>query len=226
MSKALENQVGLVYENLLITQDNGPTKTENGNYVRIVFAKCILCNSNEEKQYNLNSLRQSVIKSCGCLRKETTRVLKTKHNKRYTREYEIWRSMLQRCTNPNKHSYEHYGGRGISVCEKWSTFNGFWEDMKEGYSDSLELDRIDVNGNYCKENCQWTTLENQAYNQRLRKNNTSGKSGVNFCLTSHKWKARINKDGKRISLGSYDTFEEAVSVRKQAELEIYGYNKE
>lgn len=79
--------------------------------------------------------------------------------------YRIWANMKQRCLNKNNADYINYGGRGISICEKWNTFDGFKEDMQQGFKNGLSLDRIDVNGNYCKKNCRWVT-------RRVQNNNT------------------------------------------------------
>ena len=76
--------------------------------------------------------------------------------------------MRRRCNNANSNDYKDYGGRGISVCAKWDIFEGFLEDMGESPSD-LELDRIDNNGNYTKENCRWITHKEQCNNRRKPK---------------------------------------------------------
>ena len=83
-----------------------------------------------------------------------------------TRPYHIWGNMKKRCNNPNSPDYPRYGGRGITYCEQWEKFEGFWEDMKEGYSDTLTLDRKDNNGNYSKDNCRWVELKKQQNNRR------------------------------------------------------------
>lgn len=121
-----------------------------------------------------------------------------------------------------------YGGRGITYDSKWESFEGFWEDMQEGYADNLEIDRIDVDGPYTKENCKWSDNVTQAYRQRKYKNNTSGKTGVSPHKQSHGivWKAMIHKAGKPYYLGLFDTFDEACEARKQAELELYGFTKD
>ena len=90
----------------------------------------------------------------------------TKHGERNTKLYGVWASMRQRCNNPNEKEYKNYGGRGIKVCEAWEYYINFseWAHM-HGYEEGLTIDRIDVNGNYCPENCQWIPFELQARNK-------------------------------------------------------------
>ena len=86
-----------------------------------------------------------------------------KHGMSKTRQYAIWVGMKNRCRYPRK----NYSDKGIKVCDKWQTFEGFWGDMEEGYSDELQIDRIDGNGNYEKSNCRWVTPLEQSRNRDI-----------------------------------------------------------
>lgn len=87
-----------------------------------------------------------------------------------TRIYKEWKGIKERCLNKNNHAYKNYGGRGITICDEWLGENGFeyfcdWA-MQNGYQDNLTIERKDVNGNYCPENCCWIPIGDQALNTR------------------------------------------------------------
>ena len=92
-------------------------------------------------------------------------------NKEKERLKTIWSSMKQRCFNPNNPSYPRYGGRGITICERWlDSFENFYQDIGERPSRDYTLDRIDNNGNYEPTNCRWADLITQAKNKEDYKN--------------------------------------------------------
>lgn len=160
--------------------------------------------------------------SCGCYKWEQILAAVSSHGQSSNPIYFLWNTMHARCYNENSNSYPNYGGRGIGVCERWHDFPNFYQDMGDK-PEGLSLERVDVNKDYSPENCIWDKPSNQAYNQRLKKNNKSGRSGVDSC--DGKWRARIWKEKICYSLGLFETFEQACEARESAEIELYGFSK-
>lgn len=117
------------------------------------------------------NLRHGRTFSCGCVRTEKAikqlREMNVTHDATNTPEYHTWRSMQDRCRNPNSHAWKWYGGRGITICERWRKFENFLADMGER-PPGLTLDRINYNGNYEPGNCRWATWAVQGANKRPR----------------------------------------------------------
>lgn len=145
---------GQVFGSLVVTERSGTTPGGVATWV------CI-CQCGKETVCRANHLRSGRSKSCGCGR--------TPHGHtsgRISSTYVSWASMLTRCRNPNQSGFEYWGGRGITVCEKWMSFENFLADMGERPAGKT-LDRFpDVNGNYEPGNCRWATPKEQRANQR------------------------------------------------------------
>jgi len=88
------------------------------------------------------------------------------HGMEGSRIYHIYQNMKSRCNNPKKDNYHHYGGRGVTVCKEWNQFVQFFKDMGPSYSEQLQLDRIDNNKGYSKENCRWVTPKQNSNNRK------------------------------------------------------------
>lgn len=166
--------------------------------------KCI-CDCSAIRFVSIYDLLRSTTVSCGCYNADKTRIKFTRHgqakNRRCSKTYASWKAMLARCGNPNQRAWKNYGGRGIKVCERWLKFDNFFEDMGERPK-GRTIDRLDVNGNYEKSNCQWATASEQGLNKRLPKYHSTGVqgvelAGVNCCS------ARVSINGIRTYLGCF-----------------------
>jgi hypothetical protein len=124
-----------------------------------------------------SNLRTGHTKSCGCMKYEGSN---TKHGMAGTPEHNIWQAMLQRCYNKNNSEYHNYGGRGITVCDRWLiSFSNFYKDVGDcpkGYF----LQRIDINKGYFPENCRWATKKELVTN--VRRNIMIKMNGKTQCL--------------------------------------------
>ena len=135
--------------------------------------RCV-CDCGKETVVRSQDLRNGHTKSCGCYGLEVsashTPSFST-HKESRSRLYRVWIGMKGRCNNCENKDYSYYGGRGIKVCQEWDTsYEAFrkWA-LASGYQDALTIDRIDVNGNYCPENCRWVDMKTQMNNTRANR---------------------------------------------------------
>lgn len=132
------------------------------------------CACGTVKSVRYSSLVRGDTKSCGCLAKELASARQTTHGKSSHPLFQTWYDMNRRCYDTNRKDFHHYGGRGIHVCEEWKapkfngqgSFNNFLADMENSYEPGLEIDRVDVNGDYTPQNCRWASRSQQCKNRR------------------------------------------------------------
>lgn len=152
-----------------------------------IHLNCI-CECGNEHITRYDRLINGTVNSCGCLTIEKAAIRMTKHGMHLSRIYCIWEGMIGRCERKLNESYHNYGGRGITVCERWHNFENFYNDTKEGYADNLTLDRFpNRNGNYEPSNFRWATTKQQSRN--TNRNVYLEYNGENLILTE--WAERL-----------------------------------
>lgn len=164
--KSLNIKIGQTFNRLTIIDKPFSKKDKQGNERRFVTCKCVC---GRIKSYRLSKITTGHTKSCGCLAKEIIGAINRKHMLSKQRIHTIWTGMKQRCLNPKSNVYKYYGARGIKICDRWLDFKNFSEDMSPTYQERLSLDRINNDGNYCKENCRWADRRTQALNSSRSK---------------------------------------------------------
>ena len=158
-TKAKTVAVGEIFGRLIVLAVG--QKPKSNRYMAICQCSC----GGGLKSIRSDHLKMGVTLSCGCLQKEKT----TTHGLTNSVHYDRWRHMMDRCYNPKCHSYSYYGGRGIRVCESWHDIKTFVDGLPPNYSNGLEIDRINNDGNYEPENVRWVTRQKNATNRRTRR---------------------------------------------------------
>mgnify|MGYP007003809897 CR=1 FL=1 len=159
-----QNLIGEKFGRLEVISEAGRSKQGR----RLWKCKCTCGN---ETILNTNVLISGTTKSCGCLRNEVARERMTTHGISNSRLFSIWSAMKKRCYNKNFFQYNHYGGRGITICPEWlHNFQAFYDwAMANGYRDDLTIERKNNDKGYSPDNCRWATNKEQQNNKRTNR---------------------------------------------------------
>ncbi len=129
------------------------------------------------------------VRSCGCFHKERVAEQGKKNARHGMKDSPTWRSWLamrNRCENPNNPAYSSYGGRGITVCERWAVFENFFADMGLR-PENTSIDRIDNNSGYSPDNCKWSSRVEQSLNRRTTRIINTPEGPLPLALAAKKW---------------------------------------
>lgn len=204
--RAVQNLVGMKFGRLTVVEKDGMGSVTGAKW------RC-KCECGKETSVFGSNLVYGRSLSCGCLTRQATAAVLTKHGKSNTRIYGIWTNMKDRCLNPKAKAYGGYGGRGITVCEEWrNDFQSFYDwAVVNGYSDELTLERKNNDGNYCPENCRWATRKEQANNTRRNRMITIGEETHTLKEWTETTGVRYDKAKQRVAKLGWDA-ERALSV--------------
>ncbi len=157
-----------------------------------------LCDCGKVLPVSASNLKSNHTKSCGCFRAESSSIRNGKHRKKNTPEYATWSHLRGRCLNPNNKGYSDYGGRGITVCARWDSFENFLIDMGERPSIKHSIDRINNNKGYEPNNCRWATSQEQNNNRRNVKQYFLKGESLSLAQISKKYRIHYTKLYARI----------------------------
>lgn len=195
MPKRKTIEVGSRFGRLVVVS---PGRKRNGKF----HSDCA-CDCGRSVMIRQTYLRNGHSRSCGCLRDDSTRRRVTTHGMAGTKIYGRWFNMLRRCNSPTDPGWERYGGRGITVCERWLSFDGFYADMGDAPS-GKSLDRIDNSKGYSPENCRWASQQEQARNTRRNRRITHDGRTMLLCEWAEFLGIPMNILGWRLSVGGWE----------------------
>jgi len=176
------NIVGRTFGSLFVLAEAPPVL----RYGKPIRRSYVRCHCGRELTVLNSNLYTGATASCGCSH------TKHGHGRAHSGTYQSWAAMIQRCTNSNCQVWKHYGGRGITVCDRWrNSFEAFLRDMGERPA-HLTLERLDNSKGYSPDNCAWRTRREQSRNQRS--NRVFTVAGVTACLTELAERFGVNRD--------------------------------
>lgn len=175
----------------------------------------VVCDCGTEKSVYVESLKSGKSQSCGCSKKG----INSTHGQSKTPLYGVWAEMKKRCDNPNHVKYDDYGGRGIGYDDSWKYYENFESDMSDGYTNDLEIDRIDTNQGYSAENCRWVNRGVNCHNRRKRKGSELDVIGV--CMHGNGYRATLVFEGEKVLSKTFRSLTAAALAYDNASEEYY-----
>jgi len=176
------------------------------------YWNCV-CECGNNNTVRGSHLTSDNVQSCGCLCRDNVRKANTTHGMCFTPTHYSWSGMKTRCLNENSVSYRDYMGRGITICDRWLKFENFLEDMGER-PEGTTLDRMDNDGNYCKENCTWSTVQEQNDNRSISLSLTFNDKTMTFKEWADSLGLKYDTLWKRIYVSGW-SLDKALTLPKQ-----------
>ena len=157
------NLIGQIFGNLVtISPEHSNGKKRYWRFQCVCGTQCVKVGTDVRKE-----VKRGGTPNCGCMTKQLISKRNQTHGMSKHPAFAVWRSMLDRCRLPSHQAWKNYGGRGITVCERWQqAFTNFWADMGPSYQRGLDLDRINNDGPYSPENCHWVARRGNSMNKR------------------------------------------------------------
>lgn len=195
--------------NLLEILERYHDKNKHGH--TLTLYRCSYCGNNVVRCYAARNMQ-----SCGCMQYELIAQSVRTNQDRGAKEYICYHHIKGKCYNPKNSDYKYYGGRGIIMSDRWlESYENFLEDMGRSPSKEYTLERKDVDGNYCKENCCWASRQVQASNRRKKEGTSSDYIGVNYHKVTGKYYARVAYNGEEVFRELFNCPLEAAKARDE-----------
>jgi hypothetical protein len=216
----MEDMAGRVFGRLTVLNFSHVAKKRS-------YWRCVCgCVAGTVRIVRTDHLKSGNTKSCGCLQREMTGGIHRTHGRYETPEYHAWESMKQRCYNKRHASYSDYGGRGITMCDRWlESFENFFSDMGKKPSAHHSIDRRDNDGNYDPSNCRWATDSEQRRNKRPVQKPACPSGFFGVYQKGNRYHTSIRIDGKLKHLGAFETAEEAAEEYDDVYEGLYGVRR-